>query len=127
MEVELKLLTFLGGVPLLLLAPLFFSHYLYQVHHLVNQDDQHLLAHAMASDFSVAWQCLSKRTVGFLVTDQTPRPETIDFVFGCFSLQGCQIFLGPSIPKWEKYSKSPQTIPNSHKLYQMAVKYSKWS
>jgi hypothetical protein len=32
------------------------------VHHLVNWDDWHLLAHAMASDFSAAWQCLSKRT-----------------------------------------------------------------
>jgi hypothetical protein len=29
---------------------------------------------AMASDFSVAWQRLSKRTIGFFVTDQTPRP-----------------------------------------------------
>jgi hypothetical protein len=28
----------------------------------------------MASDFSVAWQCLSKRTIVFFVTDQTPRP-----------------------------------------------------
>jgi hypothetical protein len=27
----------------------------------------------MASDFSVAWQCLSKRTIVFFVTDQTPR------------------------------------------------------
>jgi hypothetical protein len=30
---------------------------------LSGRDDRHLLAHAMASDFSVAWQCLSKRTV----------------------------------------------------------------
>jgi hypothetical protein len=29
----------------------------------------------MASDFSVAWQCLSKRTIVFFVTDQTPRPS----------------------------------------------------
>jgi hypothetical protein len=29
---------------------------------------------AMASDFSVAWQCLSKRIIGFFVTDQTPCP-----------------------------------------------------
>jgi hypothetical protein len=29
----------------------------------------------MASDFSVAWQCLSKRTIGIFVTDQTPRPN----------------------------------------------------
>jgi hypothetical protein len=33
----------------------------------VNRDDRHLLAHAMASDFSVAWQCLSKRIIGFLL------------------------------------------------------------
>jgi hypothetical protein len=26
------------------------------VHHLVNRDDRHLLAHAIASDFSVTWQ-----------------------------------------------------------------------
>jgi hypothetical protein len=32
------------------------SNYSVWVHHLVNQDDRHLLAHAMASDFSVAWQ-----------------------------------------------------------------------
>jgi hypothetical protein len=29
---------------------------------------------AMAPDFSVTWQCLSKRTIGFFVTDQTLRP-----------------------------------------------------
>jgi hypothetical protein len=52
-------------VPLLLLGPPFFSDYSFWVHHLVNWDDQHLLANAMASDFSVAWQCLSKRTIGF--------------------------------------------------------------
>jgi hypothetical protein len=45
--------------------------------------------------------------------------------------QGCQIFLGPNIPKREKYTKSPQTIPNGHKLgipngrkiFQMVIKY----
>jgi hypothetical protein len=50
-------------VPLLLLGPPFFSDYSFWIHHLVNWDDRHLLAHAMASDFSFAWQCLSKRTV----------------------------------------------------------------
>jgi hypothetical protein len=29
----------------------------------------------MASDFSVAWQCLSKWTIVFFVTDQTPWPR----------------------------------------------------
>jgi hypothetical protein len=29
----------------------------------------------MAFDFTVAWQCLSKGTVGFFVMDQTPRQE----------------------------------------------------
>jgi hypothetical protein len=50
-----------------------FSDYSFWVHNPFNQDDRHLLAHAMASDFSVPGQCLSKRTIGFFVTDQTPR------------------------------------------------------
>jgi hypothetical protein len=33
---------------------LHFTHYSFRVHHLVNRDDRQLLAHAMASDFSVA-------------------------------------------------------------------------
>jgi hypothetical protein len=45
--------------------------------------------------------------------------------------QDCQIFLGPNIPKWEKYTIRPQTIPNGHKLgipngriiFQMVIKY----
>jgi hypothetical protein len=41
--------------------------------------------------------------------------------------QGLPDFFGPNTPKWEKYTKWPQTIPNSHKLCQMAVKYSKRS
>jgi hypothetical protein len=36
--------------------PTIFSDYSFRVHHLVNRDDRQLLAHAMASDFSVAWQ-----------------------------------------------------------------------
>jgi hypothetical protein len=43
-------------VPLLLLGPPFFLIILFWVHHVVNQDDRHLLAHAMASDFSVPQQ-----------------------------------------------------------------------
>jgi hypothetical protein len=39
--------------------------------------------------------------------------------------QGCQIFLGPNIQTWENIPKWPQTVPNRHKLYQMAVKYAK--
>jgi hypothetical protein len=33
-------------------------HYSFWVHHLVNRDDQHILANVMASDFSVAWQTI---------------------------------------------------------------------
>jgi hypothetical protein len=44
--------------------PSIFSDFSFWVHHLVNRD---LLAHAMASDFSVARQCLSKRTIVFLL------------------------------------------------------------
>jgi hypothetical protein len=60
---------FLGGgqLPLVPLAtpcasppprPSNFSDYFLWVHHLVNPDDRHLFAHAMASDFSVAWKTL---------------------------------------------------------------------
>jgi hypothetical protein len=48
------------------LWPSIFSDYSFWAYHPVNQDDRHLLAHAMASDFSVAWQLLSERTIGFL-------------------------------------------------------------
>jgi hypothetical protein len=75
---------FWGGqrplVPFFLLGPPFFQLF-FLVHHLVDRDDRHLLAHAMASDFSVAWQCLSNRTIVFFVTDLTPRPGRIFFVF----------------------------------------------
>jgi hypothetical protein len=37
--------------------PSIFSDYSFCVHHPVNRDDQHLLARAMASDFSVTWKC----------------------------------------------------------------------
>jgi hypothetical protein len=41
-------------VPLLLLGPPVFSDYFLLAHHPVNRDDRHLLACAMAPDFSVA-------------------------------------------------------------------------
>jgi hypothetical protein len=65
----LTLWVFLVSDPLCLSSSLAlrFSEYSFWVHHLVNQDDWQLLAHAMASDFSVAWQCLSKITIGFLL------------------------------------------------------------
>jgi hypothetical protein len=40
-------------VPLLLLGPPFVSYYSFLVPHRVKHDDWHLLAHAMASDFTV--------------------------------------------------------------------------
>jgi hypothetical protein len=49
------------------LWPSIFSDYSFWVHRLVNWDGRHLLAHAMASDFSVAWQCLWMRTIVFLL------------------------------------------------------------
>jgi hypothetical protein len=39
--------------------------------------------------------------------------------------QGCQIFLGPNIPKREKHTHWPQTIPNGHILYQMVINNTK--
>jgi hypothetical protein len=51
---------------------LHFSDYSFWVHRHVNQDDRHLLENAMASDFSVAWQFLSKNTI-LLRPDLIPR------------------------------------------------------
>jgi hypothetical protein len=48
------------------------SDYYLLVHHHVNRDDRHLLAHVMASDFTAARQ-YSQIEI-FCVTDQTPHP-----------------------------------------------------
>jgi hypothetical protein len=45
--------------------PSIYSDYSFCVHHPANFDDWHLLAHAMASDFSVAWQFFLKRPIDF--------------------------------------------------------------
>jgi hypothetical protein len=37
------------------------------------------------------------------------------------SFQGCQIFIGPKIPKLAKYTKLTHTIPNGHKIYQQRL------
>jgi hypothetical protein len=68
-SIDLSFLFFGVSDPLFLsssLALYFCSDYSFWVHQIVNRDDWHLLAHAMASDFSVAWLCLSKRTIGSL-------------------------------------------------------------
>jgi hypothetical protein len=39
--------------------------------------------------------------------------------------QGCQIFLGATYQKGEKYTKLPQNIPNYLKIYQVTSKYTK--
>jgi hypothetical protein len=40
--------------------------------------------------------------------------------------KGCQIFLGPNLPKREKYTKGPQTTPNGQPLYQITTNYTTW-
>jgi hypothetical protein len=67
--------------------PSIFPIILFWVHHLANWVDRQLLAHAMASEHSVAWQCLSKRTIVFslrfkLHALRTPRPE-IEYYISC--------------------------------------------
>jgi hypothetical protein len=56
-------------------GPSIFSDYSFLVHHPVNQDDWHLLAHAMASDFTVACQYYQREQLYCFVMDQTPRPN----------------------------------------------------
>jgi hypothetical protein len=39
--------------------------------------------------------------------------------------QGCQIFLGPDIPKRKKCTKWAQTVPNGQILHQVVINYAK--
>jgi hypothetical protein len=57
--------SFLVMNPMCLSSSSALRDYTFWFHHPVNRDDRHLLAHAMASDFSFAVQCLSKRTIVF--------------------------------------------------------------
>jgi hypothetical protein len=43
----------------------------------------------------------------------------------CTARQSCQIFLRTTYQMTAKYTKWPRNIPNSHKIYQMATKYTK--
>jgi hypothetical protein len=82
-------------VPPLLLGLPFFPNSSFWVHHPVNGDDRHLLAHAMAFDFSVTRQLLSKRTIVVFIMDQTPfQMIKLDQYFSAFLLHtiGWSIF-----------------------------------
>jgi hypothetical protein len=46
-------------------------------------------------------------------------------VTGELANQGCQIFLATTYQNGNKYTKQPENVPNGHKLYQIAVKYTK--
>jgi hypothetical protein len=60
-------------------STLHFCQLFFLVHHLDNRDDQHLLAHAMASDFSVAWQCSQREQLFFRYgSNATPRTTTLN-------------------------------------------------
>jgi hypothetical protein len=39
--------------------------------------------------------------------------------------QGCQIYINKTNQNDEKWTQLPQNIPNGHKIYQMATKYTK--
>jgi hypothetical protein len=56
--------------------PSIFSDYSFRVHHLVNRDDRHLLAHAMASDFSV-----TKRTIVFSLRIKLHAPDNCNYKY----------------------------------------------
>jgi hypothetical protein len=63
-----------------------------------------------------------------MVDDREQQNETkqISGLTNKLPNRACQSFLGPSIPKCEKYTKGPQTTPNGNTLYQMAINYTKW-
>jgi hypothetical protein len=92
---------------------------------IVNRDDWNLLAHAMASDFSVTWQCLSKRTIGFFPTDKTlTQLCNLLWYLTCYTLcEKLALFLnnlsqvqksrpiGKNCPIWSHFLKQ-LSIPN---------------
>jgi hypothetical protein len=56
--------------------PSILSDYYFLVHHPVNRDEWHILAHAMASDFTVTWQFSQREQLFFFfffILDQTRR------------------------------------------------------
>jgi hypothetical protein len=54
--------------------------YSFLVHHCVNRDDRHLLAHAMASGFTVAWQ-YSQREQLFFCYGSNSMPDFLKSLF----------------------------------------------
>jgi hypothetical protein len=75
---------------------IFFPDYSFGVYHPFNWVD---LAHAMASDFSVAWQFLSKRTIVFFCYGSNSTPQWNHFFFVknaavcCDNQSQCVIFI----------------------------------
>jgi hypothetical protein len=58
---------------------------------------------------------------GTNATIDTTRPDPFSAVSA-----GLPDFSRDKIPKWEKCAKQQTNIPNGHKIYQMAIKYTKW-
>jgi hypothetical protein len=54
--------------------------------------------------------------------------NAILFKFSTFSgsLKGLPDFSRYNLPKREKYAKSPQYVPNVHRIYQMSLKFTIW-
>jgi hypothetical protein len=61
--------------------------------------------------------------VGTYVCRRRNWIEEAGNALGTAGLPDCSWY---NIPKREKYTKLHQSIPNGHKIYQMAVKYTKW-
>jgi hypothetical protein len=55
------------------------------------------------------------------------KTEPIDVVLSS-AKQGCQIFICPTYQNGKKYAKMTTIIyiPNGNRIYQMAIKYTKW-
>jgi hypothetical protein len=72
---------------------------------LPNNDKLPLLVLSALIGVIISWTCLGVRIIKEMSASDFEK---------WVGNQGCQIFLGPSIPNWVKYNKWPQTIPNGH-------------
>jgi hypothetical protein len=75
------------------------------------REQEHFLGHSLKVDLFFGW--LIRKTYSTACAEQ-----------------GCQIFLGPNMPKREKiyqmtthYTKRPYIIPNGRKIFQIVTKY----
>jgi hypothetical protein len=119
-------------------SALHFSYYSFLVHHPVNQDDRHLLACAMASDSTVAWQFSQREQLFFYgLFYGNSTPEILPDIDNNSDLKTFRTktrstpIAKPTDTRVARFfsvilTKTGENIPNSQQICQMAINYTKY-